>query len=546
MTLTTTERLESADYPLPDDAYEVLLIGAGVSGINTIYELRQRGFEKLHVLERGSGIGGTWFWNRYPGARFDAESYTYQFFFDPELVQQWRWKEHFGGQPEIEEYLNHVVDRMDLRQYFEFDVDVKSAEWDAETRLWTVRSHGGGEWRARVVITAVGILSEPSFPRIPGGRAAFRGEQVHTGLWPAEGVDVAGKRVAVVGTGSSGVQVIPMIAGDVESMVIFQRTPNWATPLQNSEISDEEYAEILKNIDELHELCGHGFGFLHQFPNVSATQTTKEQRREHFEKLYASRGFAKMLSNYPELFADLDLNREFTDFIAEKIRERVHDPETAEKLIPTDHYYGGKRPPFETNYFEVYNQDNVSLVDLRDEPIEEVTETGLRTSTQEYPFDLIIWATGFDAITGTLDRIDIRGEGGQSLKEAWAESPWTHVGSATPGFPNFLMIGGAHTLGGNIPRVLEFQVGFIADLLGDMRDNDQTRVETDAESADAWTAHAISTGHSPLTASHTDYNFGANVEGKRNVYRAYMGGVDGIRMKLDQLRTEDFGGYHRS
>ncbi|MET0887120.1 MAG: NAD(P)/FAD-dependent oxidoreductase [Mycetocola sp.] len=541
----TIALLESDEYPLPEDAYEVLLIGAGVSGINTLYELSQRGFSRMHVLERGSGIGGTWYWNRYPGARFDAESYTYQFFFDPELVREWRWQEHFGGQPEIERYLNHVVDRSGLRDYFEFDVDVASAAWDESTRLWTVRSHAGGEYRSRIVITGVGILSQPSFPRIEGGRDAFTGVQAHTGLWPQGGVDIAGKRVAVIGTGSSGVQIIPMIAGEVESMVVFQRTPNWATPLQNSEITDEEYAEILDGIDELHELCGHGFGFIHQFPSFSAADHTKEERRAHFEKLYAARGFAKLMTNYPEVFGDMELNKEFTDFIADKIRERVNDPEIAEKLIPTDHHYGGKRPPFEKDYFEVYNQDNVQLVDLREEPLEEVTAAGLRTSKQEYPFDVIIWATGFDAITGTLDRIDIRGTE-QTLKEAWTESPWTHVGSATPGFPNFLMVGGAHTLGGNIPRILEFQSAFIADLVAQMRDERQTRLETDAESADAWTAHAISTGEGPLQAKHTDYNYGANVEGKKNVFRAYMGGVDGVRGKLEQLRAEDFGGYHRS
>jgi cation diffusion facilitator CzcD-associated flavoprotein CzcO len=541
----TTALLESEEFPLPEDAYEVLLVGAGVSVINTLYELRRHGFQKLHVLERGSGLGGTWFWNRYPGARFDAESYTYQFFFDPDLVREWRWKEHFGGQPEIEEYLNHVVDRAGLRDHFEFGVDVASAAWDEASRLWTVRSHDGKEYRSRIVITGVGILSEPAFPKIPGGRDAFRGPQPHTGLWPREGVDIAGKRVAVVGTGSSGIQVIPAIAPDVESMVIFQRTPNWATPLNNSHISDEEYAEILAGIDELHELCGHGFGFLHQFPGVSASDHSAEERRAHFEKLYAARGFAKLMTNYPEVFGDLSLNKEFTDFIAEKIRERVNDPATAEKLIPTDHHYGGKRPPFETDYFEVFNQDNVALVDLREEPIEAVTEEGLRTSEREYPFDVIIWATGFDAITGTLDRIAIRGTE-TTLKEAWSESPWTHVGSATPGFPNFLMVGGAHTLGGNIPRVLEFQASFIADLVADMRDNRQTRVETTAEAADEWTAHAISTGESALKASHTDYNFGANVNGKKNVFRAYMGGVDGVRGKLEQLRSQDFGGYHRN
>ena len=383
--------------------YDVVIIGAGVAGIHQLYNLKGTGLS-VRVLEAGTGVGGTWYWNRYPLARFDSESYSYGYFFSKELLDEWEWSEHFAGQPETERYLNHVVDRFGLRDDFQFGARVESAVFDEATNTWSLHTGDGNTTTARFVIAATGLLSAPYFPEIPG-MDSFQGESYHTGLWPKDPVDFKGKRVAMIGTGASAVQLLPAVVDDVESMTVYQRTPNWNAPLNNGLITPEEQVEIKASQEELQQLVRSTFaGFAHPDGTKGTFEDTREERWQFYEELWKKRGFAKLFSNYNDILVDRRANAEFCEFLAEKIRERVDDPATADKLIPKDHGYGMKRPPMETGYYEAFNRANVSLVDLNETPIERVTETGIVTADGEQTFDLIIWATGFDAVTGALTR----------------------------------------------------------------------------------------------------------------------------------------------
>ena len=352
----------AVDVPL-----DVLVVGAGITGIYQLYRALESGFS-AELLEAGSGIGGTWFWNRYPGARFDSESYTYGYLFSKELWDEWEWREHFAEQPEIERYLNHVVDRFDLRRHIHVGAKVTSAIYDESSSTWTVATEAGARYRARYLISSTGVLSVPHFPAVPG-RPDFRGEQHHTGLWPASPVDFAGKRVAIIGTGSSGVQLVPIVAKEAASLAVYQRSANWCTPLNNSPIAAEEQARLRTDFESIREtLNTSSAGFLH-LPHDRATfDDPEELRREFYEKMWRSPGFSKLTSNYTDLLLDLEANGRWTEFLTEKICSIVHDPDTAAKLIPK-HRYGEHRPPFVTGYFETFNQPNVSLVDLSSTPL---------------------------------------------------------------------------------------------------------------------------------------------------------------------------------
>ena len=447
---------------------EVIIIGAGITGVHQLHLLREAGFA-VRLLEAGGGVGGTWYWNRYPGARFDSESYSYGYFFSEELLAEWDWSEHFAGQEETEAYLNHAVDRFGLRDDIQFDTRVVSATFDEAASTWTVTTERGERLRARHVISATGVLSVPYHPEVPG-RDLFRGEAYHTGEWPHEPVDFRGKRVAVIGTGASAVQLIPVIAAEVSSLTVYQRTANWCGPLNNGPITPEEQQRIKATYDEIYQACHSTFaGFVHRASKRHTFEDTKEERWALYEKLWNDRGFAKLLSNYRDLMTDKAANDEFSEFLAEKIRSRVHDPETADLLIPKDHGFGMKRPPMETQYYEAYNRPNVALVDLRATPIVAITERGIETTDGETEFDMIIWATGFDGFTGALLRMDIVGVGGQSLREAWADGPHTYLGMQVAGFPNFFIVGGPHVAAGNFPRATEMQVDFVTGLLQHLR-----------------------------------------------------------------------------
>jgi cation diffusion facilitator CzcD-associated flavoprotein CzcO len=501
---------------------EVLVVGAGITGIYQLYRASEAGF-CAQMLEAGGGVGGTWYWNRYPGARFDSESYTYAYLFSKELFDEWVWEERFAQQPDIERYLNHVVDRFGLRPHIRQHARVVSAVYHEASGTWTVTTDDGAVVRARYLVAATGVLSVPYVPEVPG-RDSFRGESYHTGLWPDRPVEFAGKRVAVIGTGSSGVQLIPAIADQVASLAVYQRTPNWCTPLNNGPIGPDEQAWLRAEFAHIREvLNSSAAGFLHQPSDRASTDDPPEERREFFEKMWNSPGFAKLISHYSDVLIEERANAEWCEFIAGKIRGIVRDPATAEKLIPKDHRFGEKRPPFVTGYFETYNHDNVSLVDLNETPILRITESGIETARGVRELDVIVWATGFDFGTGALLRMGIVGTGGQALSEHWSDGPKTFLGVHSAGFPNLFFPGGPHAAAGNNPRYNGDQVDFVTDTLVYVRDHGYDVIDVDPASEARWTA-MIDRGASKSTFGEISYYFGTNIPGKPKKYLLNSGG----------------------
>ena len=480
---------------MPADAkthYEVIVVGAGVAGIYQIKRLVDLGIDAT-VLESAADLGGTWYWNRYPGCRFDSESYTYGFSFSRELLDEWHWKERFSGQPENLRYLNYVADKFDLRKHMQFNCRIEAMRFDETRDLWHVKVSDGRALTSRFVVLAIGLLSAPTMPRLEG-LDDFKGLSFHTYYWPHEPVDLAGKKVAVIGTGATGIQLIGEIADKVADLTVFQRRPNWNAPLNNSEISDEEMADIRARYDEIFAACKLTPGsFLHGPQASGFYEVTREERLALWDKLYDEPGFGIWLANFREIFMDEAANAEFSEYIADRIRRRVRDPKVAEKLIPRDHGFGVQRLPLETQYIEAYNRDNVHLVDLSETPLVRVTEKGLRTTERDYEFDIIVYATGFDAITGAYDLIDIAGIGGQKLTEKWKHAPSTFLGMLTHGFPNLLMPTGPQSASAstNFPRGIENGVNWCTDLLRHMWDRGYTRAEATLEAEGRWTAHVI-------------------------------------------------------
>ncbi|TXL69706.1 NAD(P)/FAD-dependent oxidoreductase [Vineibacter terrae] len=470
--------------------YEVVVIGAGVAGIYQIKRLVDLGVNAT-VIEAASGLGGTWYSNRYPGARFDSESYTYGFSFSRELLDEWHWKEHFSAQPENLRYLNHVADKFDLRRHMQFNCRVEAAHFDEVENIWRLRIHDGRTLTCRFLVMGLGLLSIPTLPRLEG-MDSFKGRSFHTFHWPHEKLDLSDKKVAVIGTGATGIQVIGEIADKVGHLTVFQRRPNWSAPLNNGPISEAEMAAIRARYDEIFATCARTpGGFVHEPDRRGFYEVSREERVALWDRLYRTPGFAIWLANFREIFMDEKANAEFSEYIAERIRQRVKDPKVAEKLIPRDHGFGVQRVPMETNYFEAYNRDNVELVDLGETPLVRVTETGLRTSERDYDFDIIVYATGFDAITGAYDRIDIRGTGGLTLREKWKDGPSTYLGIFIHGFPNLIMPNGPQSgsASTNYPRGIETGVNWCTDFLEHVWAHGYTRVEATQQAEDAWTAH---------------------------------------------------------
>jgi len=472
--------------------YEVIVVGAGVAGIYQIKRLVDLGIEAT-VLDSANDLGGTWYWNRYPGCRFDSESYTYGYSFSRELLEEWHWKERFSSQPENLRYLNFVADKFDLRRHMQFNCKVDAARFDETRNLWCVSVSGGRELTCRFLVLAIGLLSAPTMPRIEG-IDSFKGLSFHTYYWPHEPVDIAGKKVAVIGTGATAIQLIAEIADKVAELTVFQRRPNWSAPLNNSPISEEEMADIRARYDEIFEACTHTPGaFLHGPDHRGFYEVTREERLELWDKLYDEPGFGIWLANFREIFMDEAANSELSKYIADRIRQRVRDPKVAEKLIPRDHGFGVQRLPLETNYYEAYNRDNVHLVNLQETPIERITEKGLKTTEREYDCDIIVYATGFDAITGAYDRIDIRGIGGERLFEKWKDGPKTFLGMLVRGFPNLLMPTGPQSASAstNFPRGIENGVNWCMGVMQYMWDRGYTRAEAMHEAEERWTAHVV-------------------------------------------------------
>jgi cation diffusion facilitator CzcD-associated flavoprotein CzcO len=522
--------------------FDAIVIGAGVAGLYQLYKLRELGLG-VRVFEAGSGVGGTWYWNRYPGARFDSESWTYGYSFSKELLDEWDWEEHFAAQPQTERYLNYVADKFDLRRDIQFNSRVAAAHYREETRSWTLVLEDGSRYSARFLITAIGILSAPTMPNIPG-IDTFQGLSCHTHRWPKQGVDVAGKRVGIIGTGATAVQTIQEIAKSVGHLTVFQRTPNWCAPLHNGEISKQEMREIRSRYDEIFALCSTSPGCYIHAPDPRKTLDVSPEDREAFwEKLYNSPGFGVWMGQFSDTLTDREANRLASEFIARKIRQRVKDPVVAEKLIPKNHGLGTRRVPLETGYYEVYNQPNVELVDINETPIERVTPRGIQTSDREHEFDIIIYATGFDAITGAFDRIDIRGADGMPLKDLWRDGPQTYLGVFIEGFPNLLMAMGPHAGLGNYTRTAEYSVEWVSSVIQFAVERGLTRMEATAEGVAEWTDHVLALGEGQLMNEIGSWMTGVNrnVEGKQKPrIMRYSGGHPAYREHCDAVAAQGY------
>ncbi len=529
------------------EPYDAIVIGAGISGMYQLHRLRGLGL-RVRVSEAGDGVGGTWYWNRYPGARFDSESWTYGYSFSDEILREWEWSEHFAAQPETLRYCNFVADKLDLRRDIEFNCRIKTAVYDEAANRWEIESEDGRRARARFLITAIGPLSAPTMPTIPGVES-FRGESYHTGTWPHRPVSFAGKRVAVIGTGATAVQAITEIAKTVGHLTVFQRTPNWCAPLHNSKIDAATQARIKATYPEIFALCRESFGcFIHQVDPRKALEVSPEEREAFYEKLYGEPGFGIWMGNFRDVLVNQEANATITEFMRRKIRTRVRDPKVAEQLIPTNHGFGTRRVPLESGYYEVFNQPNVRLVDLRETPIERITPAGVKTSDSEYETDMIIYATGFDAITGAFDRIDIRGLGGRRLREKWADGPRTYLGLQIEGFPNLFTLVGPHNAATfcNIPRCVEQNVDWVTALIGHMREKGHARVEATPEAERDWTEHVHDTGRRMLFTQVDSWMMGinSNVAGKqKRTFIVYAGGAPRYREKCDEVAARGYEGF---
>jgi cation diffusion facilitator CzcD-associated flavoprotein CzcO len=528
--------------------HEVIVVGAGVCGIYQLYRLLDLGVSTT-LLERGDDLGGTWYWNRYPGARFDSESITYGYSFSKELLQEWDWTERFSPQPETLRYLNFVADKFNLRPHMQFGCTVTAAHYDDAATLWRLYLEDGRVLTTRYVIWAIGLLSAPTYPRYEG-MDTFQGQAFHTHDWPHEPVPLEGRRVGVIGTGATGVQVIAEIADKVAELYVFQRRPNWCAPLHNAPITPQEMAEIKQRYDEIFAICARTpGGFIHEPDRRPFFEVPREERLAKWEQLYNEPGFGIWLANFRDIFIDEEANAEFSEFIADKIRQRVKDPVIAEKLIPKDHGFGVQRVPLETNYYEAYNRDNVHLVDLRETPIQRITPKGIQTTDREYELDLIVYATGFDAITGAYDRIDIRGIGGLKLRDKWKDGPITYFGMMVHDFPNMFMPTGPQSASAstNFPRGIELAVDWVTDLLQHMWKHGYTRAEATPEAEQGWVEHVRELYGMMLMRKaqgwFTGYN--SNVEGHEAGtirYLVYNGGTPKYRRLITEAAENGYTG----
>ena len=529
---------------IPAERYDAVIIGAGINGMFQLIRLRELGLS-VRVFDAAGDVGGTWYWNRYPGCRFDSESYTYIHSFSPELLAEWDWSEHFSAQPDTLRYCNYVADKFALRKDMQFNSRVTSAVFMEADDEWELDTEDGRRVRCRYFITAVGPLSAPVMPNI-NGMSSFEGESYYTGLWPHTAVNFAGKRVAVIGTGASGVQLIQTIAKTVRHLTVFQRRPNWCSPLNNAPIDLEEMNRIRARYPEIFAKCRESEGgFMHIADPRKAAEVSPAEREVFFERLYKTPGFAIWLSNFYDTFTDQAANDLITDFVARKIRERVRDPAVAAMLVPKDHGFGTRRVPMESGYYEAYNQDNVKLVSILETPIECITPKGLRVGGTDYEFDMIIYATGFDAMLGSYNRMDIRGVGGQSLKDKWAEGPRTLLGVQMAGFPNLMMVIGPHTGASfcNMPRCGEENVDFVTGLIRFTEEKGYTRVHPTAAAEVAWTDHVHQVAEKMLITKTDSWFTGINrnIEGRqRRMVLLYAGGASRYRRRCDEVVA---GGY---
>jgi len=529
----------------PENRFDALIVGGGLGGMYAIHKLRGMGM-KVHAFEAGYDVGGTWFWNRYPGCRCDVESLEYSYSFDPKLEQDWSWAERYGTQAQILEYAKHVADRFDLRKDITFNTRVKSAVFDDKANTWTLTTDKGETYTAPYCIMAAGNLSTPRVPDFPGLKS-FKGKTYHTGLWPHEGVDFSGLRVAVIGTGSSGVQMIPHIARQAKTLTVFQRTPNFILPAENRPM---DRATETKHKSEYRErrvaAYDTPFGIAgYPPPTQSALEATPAEREAAYEKKWQEGGSISFLYSYTDLLLNKEANDTAVAFVHNKIKSIVKDPETAELLCPKDHPIGTKRLVLDTNYYQVYNAPHVKLVNARKAPIQELTETGLRTTEAEYEFDAIVFATGFDAMTGALADIDVRTSTGNVLKEHWKGGPLTYLGLMVSGFPNMFIITGPGSPGVKSQMILaiEQHMDFITGCLQHMQAHQQHRVEADPAAERDWVQHVNEVADSTLYPLANSWYVGANIPGKPRVFMPYVGGVHNYKKRCDEVAANGYEGF---
>jgi cyclohexanone monooxygenase len=530
---------------------DAIVVGAGFAGLYMLHLLRKQGL-RVRVLEAGAGIGGTWFWNRYPGARCDSDSFEYSYSFDAELEQEWRWSERYATQPEILRYLEHVADRFDLRRDVQLGTRVKSATYDETRDRWTVVTEAGERFEARFCVMATGNLSSWRLPDIPG-RDTFAGRTYHTGTWPHEGVDFTGQRVAVLGTGSSGIQSIPLLAKQAKELVVYQRTPNFSIPAHNAPLDDEQTKTLKAGYPELRKRARKAAGGLGSFEVIggrSAMRVSPEERQAAFEKGWA-KGGAHFLGSFADLMFNPDSNAEAQRFVAAKIRQTVKDPAIAATLTPDDHPLGAKRICVDTEYYATFNRPNVTLVDLRKTPIEAIVPAGIRTASTPggaggtRVFDSIVFATGFDAMTGALSKIDIRGESALALKDKWASGPRTYLGLMMAGFPNLFVVTGpgSPSVLSNMTTSIEQHVDWIAGCITHMRARGYARVEATEKAETDWVQHVLDVASSTLYPRAASWYLGANVPGKPRVFMPYVGGVGRFRDICDEITADGYRGF---
>jgi len=526
---------------MPD--VHAVIVGAGFAGLYMLHRLRQLGLT-ARVFEAGDDIGGTWYWNRYPGARCDVESLDYSYSFSDELQQEWKWSERYASQPEILTYINHVADRFDLRRDIQVGTRVTAARFDESARLWTVTTDRGDRVTTRFCIMATGCLSSAQVPKYPG-LESFRGKTYHTGRWPHEGVDFTGQRVGIIGTGSSAIQSIPIIAEQARHLFVFQRTPNFSIPAHNAPLDPELEQRVKASYADFRRQARESrVGFVIDRSEASALAVSEAERRGEYEKRWR-RGGLGFSATYVDLLTSKDANDTAAEFCREKIRAVVRDPEVAETLAPKDYPVGTKRMCVDTRYYETYNRDNVTLIDIRRAPIEAITPDGLRTTEATYTFDRLVFATGFDAMTGALLSIDIRGRGGRSLKETWAEGPKTYLGLTVAGFPNLFAITGpgSPSVLSNMIVSIEQHVDWIADCVDRMRAQGQATIEATAAAQEAWVAHVNEVGHMTLYPRANSWYMGANIPGKPRIFMPYIGGVGAYRQICDGVAAKGYEGF---
>jgi cyclohexanone monooxygenase len=526
----------------PPSTVDVVIVGAGFAGMYMLHRLRGLGMS-ARVFEAGSGVGGTWYWNRYPGARCDVESMQYSYSFSPELQQEWQWSELFASQPEILRYANHVADRFDLRRDIQFNTRVTQAHFDRTAHRWEVRTDRGDVVSARHCVMATGCLSNARVPDFPG-LDRFNGKTYHTGHWPHEGVDFTGKRVGVIGTGSSAIQAIPVIAQQAAHVTVFQRTPNFSIPSRNGPMTDT-YAESWKSDYPTHrEKARHmRTGILNNPNDVSALELSDAERQRIFEERWAAGG-TNFMAAFNDLIFDAQANDTAANFVRDKIRAMVRDPAIAELLAPKNHPISTKRICVDTDYYTTYNRDNVTLVDARTTPVSELTEGGLRAGDTEYEFDAIVFATGFDAMTGALTSIDIAADG-MTLRQKWEGGPTTYLGLMTAGFPNLFMITGpgSPSVLSNMMVSIEQHVDWIADCVAYLRAHRLDCIEATQAAEDAWVAHGNEVAHTTLYPLANSWYMGVNIPGKPQVFMPYIGGVGTYRDTCDEIAAEGYRGF---